>query len=139
MPAIYYKSDYKHQLTEDYVITIPIKPKNLIITPFIVLAVNGTLRVRAGYSWDGCSGIIDTHCNLRASLVHDALYQLMRQKYLISRTHRKAADRIFKEICVEDGVSGIRSTIYYKVLRRLGGAAANPKNRKEVKQSPEEN
>ena len=103
---IRYRADYKYQLANDYKISISIKPHSSIVTDFIDLATNGNLLVRKGYAWDGPSGpVIDTEENMRASLVHDALYQLMRNGKLSSRTHRKAADKLFKEICSFNSIS----------------------------------
>jgi len=89
---IRYRGDYKYQLADGYEINISIKPKTDSKTEFIDLDINGNLKVKKGYAWDGPSGpVIDTKENLRASLVHDALYQLMRHRKLISRTHTKGS------------------------------------------------
>lgn len=134
---IRYRSDYKYQLAESYAISISIKPKSDIKTNFIDLDTHGTLHVKNAYAWDGPSGPIkDTKENMRASLVHDALYQLMRNKRLNSRTHRKAADQEFKDICKADGVSNLRASIYYKALRKFGKPAASPENKKKIARAP---
>ncbi len=134
---IRYKSDYKYQLAEGYAISISIKPKSDIKTEFIDLDTDGKLTVKKGYAWDGPSGPVkDTKENMRASLVHDALYQLMRNKELKSRTHRKAADQEFKDICKADGVSNFRASVYYKALRKFGKPAASPVNKKKVVRAP---
>ncbi len=136
---ITYRSDYKYQLAEGYVINISIKPKSNIESEFINLDINGKLKVKKGYAWDGPSGPVkDTKKNMRASLVHDALYQLMRNEQLSSRTHRKAADQKFKDICKADGVSNSKASTYYKALRKFGKPAASPKNKKKVVRAPRE-
>jgi hypothetical protein len=134
---IRYRSDYKYQLAESYAISISIKPKSDIKTEFIDLNTDGNLIVKKGYAWDGPSGPVkDTKENMRASLVHDALYQLMRNDKLKSRTHRKAADQEFKDICKADGVSNLRASVYYKALRKFGKPAASPENKKEIVRAP---
>lgn len=134
---IKYRSDYKYQLASDYRIQIPIRPAADIDTEFIRLATDGELTVKKGYAWDGPSGpVIDTKKNLRAALVHDALYQLMRNAKLNKRTHRKSADEIFRDICKEDGISGFRANVYYKALRNHGESAASPENKKKVHRAP---
>ncbi len=134
---IRYRSDYKYQLAEEYKISISIKPKSDIETEFIDLDTDGNLAVKNGYAWDGPSGPVkDTDENLRASLVHDALYQLMRNDKLKSRTHRKAADQEFKDICKADGVSNFRASVYYKALRKFGKPAASPQNKKVIVRAP---
>lgn len=134
---IRYRSDYKYQLAEEYKIKISIIPKNNIVTDFIDLDTDGFLTIKNGYAWDGPSGPVkDTEENMRASLVHDALYQLMRNEKLKSRTHRKAADQLFKDICKADGVSKFWASTYYKALRKFGKPAASPKNKKVVVRAP---
>lgn len=134
---IRYRADYKYQLANDYSISISIKPKSDIDTDFIGLDTDGNLLVKKGYAWDGPSGpVIDTDENMRASLVHDALYQLMRHEQLAARTHRKAADQLFKDICKEDGVSNYWASAYYKALRRFGKPAASPQNKKIIHRAP---
>lgn len=129
---IKYRADYKYQLASDYSQSISIKPKTNIDTDFISLNVNGNLLIKKGDAWDGPSGpVIDTDENMRASLVHDALYQLMRNKFLVTRTHRKAADQLFKDICKDDGVSNLRASVYYKALRKFGKPSASPQNKKK--------
>ncbi len=134
---IRYRDDYKYQLASAYGIKIEIRPKADITTDFIDLDTQGNLIVKKGYAWDGPSGPVkDTPKNLRASLVHDALYQLMRHDELKSRTHRKAADEEFKRICKEDGVLSRRASIWYKGLRVFGKPAASPGNKKKILRAP---
>lgn len=133
---IEYRSGYKHQLADDYKISINIKPKADIDTQFIVLDQQGSLTVKSGYAWDGTSGIRDTDRNLRASLVHDALYQLMRRKKLTISASKDKADRLFQKMCVEDGVPKTVAKVYYYTLKNLGKPSADPKNAKEIRRAP---
>ncbi len=83
---IAYRSGYKYQLAKAYSIGINIKPGKDIKTKFIKLDRTGKLTIVGGYAWDGPSGpVVDTKENMRASLVHDALYQLMRNGKLTAR------------------------------------------------------
>ena len=135
---IRYRSEYKYQLANDYGIEISIHPAEDVITEFIDLDADGELTVKKGYAWDGPSGpVVDTDENLRASLIHDALYQLMRNEKLSSRAHRKNADELFRDICKEDGVSSIKANIFYRALRRFGKKAASPAKKKKVRRAPE--
>ncbi len=134
---IRYRSEYKYQLASDYKIDIPILPAEAIVTEFIDLDTNGELVVKNAYAWDGPSGpVIDTPENMRASLVHDALYQLMRNEELRARTHRKTADKLFRDICKEDAVSSLRANVYYRALRKFGKPAASPMNKKKIHRAP---
>ena len=135
---IRYKSEYKYQLVEKYEINISINPNSNIVTDYIDLDTAENLTVMKGYARDGPSGPVkDTHENMRASLVHDALYQLMRHDKLKSRTYRKTADRIFQTLCKEDGVSNLTAAMYYKALRKFGKPAASPENKKKIHHAPQ--
>ncbi len=134
---IRYRSDYKYQLASGHEIKVSITPSSDIVTEFIDLDTLGNLKIKKGYAWDGPSGPVkDTQENLRASVVHDALYQLMRNEELKSRTHRKAADKEFKRICKQDGVSNFWASAYYKALRKFGKPAASPENKKKIHRAP---
>ena len=135
---IRYRSESKYQLASDYKINIPILPAEDIVTEFIELDTSGELTVKNAYAWDGPSGpVIDTPENLRASLVHDALYQLMRNEELSTRSYRKTADELFRDICKEDGVSAFRANVYYRGLRKFGKPATEPENKKRIHRAPE--
>ena len=135
---IEYRSGYKYQLAAEYRFECGIKPKTAIDGPkFVKLSIDGTLTIVDGYAWDGPSGpVIDTRQNLRASLVHDALYQLMRLRKLTIKDHKEKADRLFKRICIEDGVSPATAHIYYIGLKLGGKPSADPKNRRPVRRAP---
>lgn len=134
---IQYRDGYKYQLAFEYQIKINIKPKLDINIQFVKLDTQGYLIIADGYAWDGPSGpVIDTDENLRASLVHDALYQLMRYKKLNAKDHKDKADKIFKNICIEDGVNRAIAHAYYLVLKAGGKPATDPKNKKKTHQAP---
>lgn len=133
---ITYRSGYEYQLAADYSIQTNIRPAKDIITTFVKLNKAGVLTTLEGYAWDGASGIPDTNYNLRASLFHDALYQLMRLKHLDTEKERDNADLLFKEICIKDGVSSVLANWYYIGLREFGEPAADPKNKKKIKRVP---
>ena len=134
---IEYRDGYKYQLSSDYSIKISVKPKAVIDGEFIKLDKNGNLTVASGYAWDGPSGpVVDTKDNIRASLVHDALYQLMRNKQLSAKEHKDRADKLFKKICIEDGVPKISAQVYYLGLKLGGKPSTEPKNKKKVQRAP---
>ncbi|MBN1622518.1 MAG: DUF1353 domain-containing protein [Endomicrobiales bacterium] len=118
---------YKYQILEDYKDVIPITPGNPIDTKFIFMDTDGTIIVKKHYAWDGPSGpTIDTATFMRGSLVHDALYQLMREGHLDYKTQRKQADFILKQMCLEDGMSSFRAWYVYNSLRIFGEKNARP-------------
>ena len=136
MGKIKYRSGYKYQLAEDYTTKIAILPSQDIQTEFIDLNLYGILTIKKGYAWDGPSGpTIDTKSFMRGSIIHDALYQLIRQER-ISMTLRKIADDELKKACLEDGMWSWRAWYAYKAVRSMAFYAANPENQKEVYEAP---
>lgn len=78
------------------------------------------LFVRENYAWDGATGPTwQDSKNKRGSLVHDALYQLMREGHL-GFGYRKLADQELIRICKEDGMSGFRAWYYMLAVRTFG-------------------
>lgn len=121
---IAYKQGYKYQLSEDYKITLDFSPTYNICTDYINFSLTGKLTILKGYAWDGASGpAIDTKDILRASLVHDALYQLIRQQFL-SYSLRDKVDILFKNLCLDDGMIGIRAWYVHKAVKHFGQYAA---------------
>jgi hypothetical protein len=136
MCKIYYKKGYKYQLTNDVVVNTSIIPTSGILTRYITLSTDGKLTILNGYAWDGPSGpTIDTKTFMRGSLVHDALYQLIRMG-LLPEEARLQADMVLDKICKEDGMSSFRRWYILKSLRLFGGPAADPSHKKVVYTSP---
>lgn len=123
MNRLAYKKGYKFQVHDAYQIETGISGHAVALGRHLSLSPTGTLVIGPGYAWDGASGpAINTINFLRASLVHDALYQLIREDKL-PFSFRKRADEILIEICKEDGMSWVRRQwVWYAV--RLGGALA---------------
>ena len=135
-PYIKYRSGYKYQLVEEYQVKVSMTPKNNIKTDFIELNTEGMLIIKKGYAWDGPSGpTIDTPNFMRGSLVHDALYQLLRNE-LLEQEWRDEADEELRRICREDGMSRIRAWWVYRAVRKWGNVAASPESRKKIHKAP---
>ena len=133
---IYYRSGYKYQLAQDHIEHTSIKPMVEIETEYLLLRTTGLLCIRKGYAWDGPSGPTwDTKNFMRGSLVHDALYQLLRL-YPNQIKSRDLADKELRRICMEDGMSRIRSWGVYKAVRLGGAHAASPRNVKPLLIAP---
>lgn len=135
MEEILYKSGYKYKLEEAYSTDISIMPDNDIEIPgkYVILSKKGKIVIKENYAWDGPSGpTIDTLNFMRGSLVHDALYQLMRLELLDKDSYRDKADRILQKMCKEDGMSSARAWLVYQGVSLFGESAADPKNKKVV-------
>ena len=135
---IAYTKGYKYQLAEDYEIALPtMHGHGRINEKYLRLTNLGNLLIREGYAWDGASGpVIDSSSNMRGSLVHDALYQLLRLDRL-DPEYRDGADKIFRDLCIEDGISSWRAYAWYYGLFIGGKPAADPSNKKDILTAPE--
>jgi hypothetical protein len=136
--TVFYTGGYKYRLEASFSVLLPdcFMVATEIKTDYLRLTPTGLLIINKGYAWDGPSGpVIDTKENLRASLIHDALYQLLRLEWLPGSL-RKAADGFFADVAVDDGVNWVRARSWYVALRMFGDAAADPVNKKEVMSAP---
>ena len=130
---IKYSGGYKYQLREDAItdVGIPVHA----VTEWIQLQ-EGKLYIRKGYAWDGPSGpTIDTQNFMRGSLVHDALYQLIRLGKL-NGCMREEADKILRRICLEDGMSRIRAWWVYQGVKWFGGPCTDGKAEPKIQEAP---
>lgn len=125
---IKYYAGYKYQVAENYTLQTPCKCATEVSHEFLAMTTDGLLTIREGYAWDGPSGpTIDTKSSMRASLVHDALYQLMREE-LISMHNRPIADELFYQICLEDGMWKWRAWLWRREVHKFAGFAAMAEN-----------
>lgn len=115
----------KYQLAEGQMIFIP-EFIDICIShlPFVSIK-KGWLLVMAGYMWNGANGVPDNPDNMRASLFHDALYELM-QLGLLDRIYRDVADRLLQRVCMEDGMKKEWAKRFYDVVHALGESASFP-------------
>ena len=132
-PRILYREGYKYQLNQDYTLTLPRVFNRLeahdITTPFIRLTATGLLTVKYGYAWDGASGPTrDTASAMRASLVHDSLYQLMRM-HLLPLGLRSAADDLFYDLLRADGMNRVRAWYWWRAVKRFAKSGAAGEDR----------
>ncbi|MCK5125608.1 MAG: T9SS type A sorting domain-containing protein [candidate division Zixibacteria bacterium] len=129
----------------------------LINWDFIKIEFGGMLTIKKGYRWDGASYLCkqwtgdlycpDQHHNFRSSLVHDALYDLMRMGYIKADHHhqvpidgncvdthilwdsgddnRRFADMIHYMIAIEDGDLKDDAQSDYFWLRVWGACASH--------------
>ena len=131
-----YTKGYKYQLVEDYSIQTSIKPYKDMELKFISLSKDGLLTIKAGYASDGPSGpTIDTKNSIRGAFVHDALYQLIRQRCL-PKSVRPQCDELAYRIWIEDGMYKWRAKLWKRELGKFAGYAADPKNAKETLTAP---
>lgn len=119
---------YKYDLVGMFDIFTQIKGF-VFATPWYDLYENGWLVIQDRYAWDGPTDPgIDTKNFMIASLVHDVLYQAMREGHL-PRTQRKAADKELRRICLEQGMSKFRAWYAYHFVRIMGRRYSLPEKK----------
>lgn len=146
-----YIANCKYQLVEDYKEQLPIFIPETVSYGHIIL--NGeesfwepwqrrVLHIEKGYAWDGPSGpVMDVSWLMTPSLVHDALYELMRWERL-DISWRAPADKLFVSMAIarapkddkgiiEPWASASISTMWLG-LYYCAGYAAKPENRDPI-------
>ena len=130
-----YTKGYKYRLEETEFIETPIKGYE-IVSDYVALNSVGTLEIRKAYCWDGASGpTIDTKSAMRGSLVHDALYQIIRKGFLPFEM-RGVADQMFYDICIIDGMWRLRAALWLFGVRNFASFAARPWNDNKIYAAP---
>lgn len=137
MNNVFYKNGFKYQLHNDYSIKTSVFPKKEIKTEYINLYKDGTLFIKKGYAWDGASGpIFDTKQIMRGSLIHDALYYLMRLEKLNAKKHKKTSDKFFIKICLKDNMWKIMAKPIYLALYIFGWSHTKKENLRKILKAP---
>jgi hypothetical protein len=127
-PHILYKKrkKYRYNLHEDISFETDLPVPQGTDLHYLAIDDRGLLTLRRGYAWDGPSGpTIHTANFMRGSLIHDALYQLIREGVLPSIA-RKRADEILRDECRRDGMSRFRSGYVFWAVRFFASGAAAP-------------
>lgn len=118
---------YKYILLEEFLCKLFL-PKILQYIKFknnYIHLENRVFKILDGYRWDGASGIaIDTKTFMLGSLVHDALYQTIREAQITDiekKELRKFADGVLYELNKQSGMNVIRNKLVYGAVRIFGG------------------
>jgi len=114
--SIRYYEGFKYQLAEDYQCATPIFGVDIKDREFH-LDVNGTLKINAGFAWDGASGpTFDSRSSMRASLVHDVFCVCMRDGRLDYSKYQDTVNQFFKQQCIEDGMWEWRASLWHTAV-----------------------
>ena len=137
-PHIWYERTkrWKYRLAQDYKVHIGFFETKAERGNNYVWLDHGLLTIYKGYAWDGPSGpVMDTPKWMRASLAHDALYQLIREGHL-PRSLRKKVDELMYEQLVEDGMWKARARWFYAGIRIFGEKATYPRDETPLHKAP---
>lgn len=111
---------YKYELTQNQHVKLTREFPDTALLPWLRIA-NDAINIRDKYQWDGASGpAIDTDDWMLASLVHDALYQLLRERKL-PMACRKNADKQMLDLLKAAGMPWWRRGYSYIGVRIAGG------------------
>ena len=126
-----YRKGYKYQLHDDY--SFPTLIFNYSVdTDYLSLKPDGLLTAKKGYAWDGPSGpTVDTKSFMRGSLLHDVIYQLIREGYIPKR-FKDYADRLLRLVCVADGMTRLRAWYVYQAVKYFADFATRPESIKPI-------
>jgi hypothetical protein len=127
---------YKYQTLDEIVYetgwNLPRRQSVATDLGWVHLSGDGRLTIRRGYCWNGASGpTLDTASTMRASLVHDALYQILREG-LLPPAFRLRADACLERIMLRDYRGSwpkwhaFRVSCWVWVLKHFAGYAAAP-------------
>jgi len=106
---------YCYQLTKDYVHQLGFDALKFGSNKWATVLMSDALILAVGYQWNGVSFpcFPQTKKTARASAIHDALTQLAKLDLL----PRNDADKEFKRVLIEDGVSRFVAEIMYHAVR----------------------
>ena len=116
-----YKSGYRYKTDEEYSCVLPFISYDAKQISIWVSFVDDRLVIANGYAWDGAStGLPWTPKKwIRPSLVHDAIYQLIREGQL-PMERRVDADAVFHQLLLENRVNYIVALFAYAAVRLFG-------------------
>ena len=110
----------------------------LVGNEFISLNNEGLLTIRKGYSWNGMTKCPDFKKTMFPSLVHDALYQMMRVDFSKDSNEngigdrckfRKEADKLLLCLCrQQNGAIRFIAWIFYCSVRKFGKSRSKNTN-----------
>ncbi len=115
----YKKVGKNYEVTED--VTFYLRKfacLNDIDHPFFYMR-NGWLVIKKGYRWNGINYLVTTKRNIRASLTHDCLYQMM-QLRIINKIWQYESDQVFNKIMKEDKEYYLYRKLLYTGVRLFG-------------------
>lgn len=116
------KVDYEWQYDEDKVFETGIVG-HTVVHDYFVLDNNGKLTLKKGYAWNGATAAIDTDSFIDPSAVHDAFYQMIKEK-LVPESVRLKADLLLRKMCIEKGMLRLRAEYVFLMVRAFGGKFA---------------
>lgn len=124
----YWEVEYKYLLRNIITVDLAVSTGQFgtFFGGLVRITAGGTeLTIHPGYAWDGPSGpAVDTPAFMLPSLVHDVLYQMIREG-LINRSYKKYADKEMRRLAKETGMWAPRRWWTYTAVKVFGGRHAS--------------
>jgi hypothetical protein len=134
--VIRFSDSLNYQLRETYSLLVDIHPPEDIVTEFVLLNTEGRLTIRRGYAWNGADDPApDLPSAMRASLIHDACYFLLRTG-LLDPAYKLEADKLLRSIAIEAGMHHFLAQVYYQAVRQFGEPAIDPLSERVILSAP---
>jgi len=122
---IQYLAGIKYRLDKPYRLKVKLNSDNIVCRH--VSYTDGELLIDREFVWDGVTGMwINESAAMRGSLVHDAIYHLIRECG-IDDSNAKIADDLLYQFSREDGVSWTLAQIMHYTTKYLGPYGRDPK------------
>jgi hypothetical protein len=122
---IHYLAGLKYRLDEPYRLKVQLDSPNMVCRH--VSYTDGELLIDREFVWDGMTGMVyNEDAVIRGSLVHDAIYHLMRECNM-KASNEKIADELLYKIVVEDGVSWLYAQFIWYYVKYLGKYGRDPR------------
>ena len=117
-PIIFEPRNDGYRLLADAQFFVSLFPDEMVRGKNSVLRPNGWLYIYKHFWWDGASGAVDTKSNMRASLVHDVLINMVQAGLIDNDENTKVKiDSLYFRLAREDGMGLIRSIIHLLAIQ----------------------
>jgi hypothetical protein len=124
--VLYGDPKHSYQLLSEYSFELEKEIRDSKGRNEFVIVEGGWVRIRDGYAWDGPTGpVIHTTSWVRASLVHDVFYQMMRAGW-VPYSYRKRADDLMFYLAKADKMPWWRAWYSWLAVRLFSGKYARP-------------
>lgn len=120
--SVKYKKRYQYELLDSFSFSTSFKPPSNVELKYIRIDTDGKITAKPGYAWDGATGAIDTKSTMKASLLHDICYQLLKLNVIPMR-YRKEFDGLYYKTALQNGMFIGRAFYHYAAVRIFGDNA----------------
>jgi hypothetical protein len=115
----------KFVLGKDAIFKLSFAPQYTVDTSYARFTPDGVLIVKRGFLWSANFPAMNTENTRPASLVHDALYELIKDGHLPRKPFKNLADMVMRDVLLECGILDARAWAWYMAVQIGGDNALN--------------